>query len=118
MIMTRAVAATTHAMSPESGATSLAPPKRISAGKPPRSITFLRWLDGGQGLDDGEQDPHEEAGRRGGVPERSVRGQAQSMPHHGRTVTSRGRSRSGTELGTLPLLQERQEPEEHVLANP
>src|SRR5881396_1021761 len=40
MIMTRAVAAMTHAMSPESSAKFRSPPKRISAGNPTRRITL------------------------------------------------------------------------------
>src|SRR5439155_7531223 len=40
MIMTRAVAAMTHAMSPESSAKFRSPPKRSSAGNPTRRITL------------------------------------------------------------------------------
>src|SRR5438046_9662363 len=44
MIMTSAVAAMTHAISPESSATVRAPPKRSWRGKQTRSITILPWL--------------------------------------------------------------------------
>src|SRR5204863_2168750 len=44
MIMTSAVAAMTHAISPESSATVRAPPKQSWRGKQTRSITILPWL--------------------------------------------------------------------------